>query len=280
MTIVLACVTSDAVYQISDRRLVDVATRAQVIDDEKNKAVLVNSRVAFGYTGLARIDGESTDTWLAKVIACGSTSDMAEVAERIRARATHAFTSMTIPKAYKRHAFQAVGWFQLRGEKESTPGIVVVHNALDEKTGSWLSEPLEEFCISTQFPTHFPGGCILNSVGVVPSAQEKSAVLRLARKALKRRDIAPNAILRALVESMTWLSGRHQEIGRGLMIVRLYRKASDEAAATGMHMAIAGAIDSKLPTFFYVSATGLTTHFGPHFVVGQSVLTDFQGGAL
>lgn len=280
MTLVLACLTPYAVYQVSDRRLVDAQSRDIVIDDERNKAVVVESRVSFGYTGLAEIKGERTDVWLAKTIGDGSSADMAKVANRIRDRATEAFKSWRISKELKRHAFQGVGWLRLRGESDSTPGIITIHNALEPSTGNWLTQSLDEFQVTCQFPSAMPGGCIVNSVGVVPSLEEKSAVVRLVRKAVKRERTAPTAVLRALVESMTWLSGRHRAIGRGMIVVRLTKSGSDTAAQSGQHTMVAGAADAQVPTFFYVSATGSHTYFGPHFVAGGTVLTDFQAGPL
>ena len=64
MTIVLDCFARDAAFQISDRRLTDAAHPGVLIDDETNKALLLNGRVVFSYTGLASIDGQRTDEWL------------------------------------------------------------------------------------------------------------------------------------------------------------------------------------------------------------------------
>lgn len=280
MTLVLACLTPNAVYQVSDRRLVNPQAHDIVVDDERNKTVVFESRISFAYTGLASIKGKRTDTWLAEVIADGPSADMETVANRIRDRASEAFQSWAIPKDLKRHAFQGVGWFRLPGESDITPGIICIHNALEPSTGNWLEHPLEGFEVSSQFPSAMPGGCILNSVGVVPSSEEKSAVLRLVRKAAKREDSAPSAILRALIESMTWLSSRHKEIGKGMIVVRITKKGVVAAGNSGQHVMLAGAVDAVAPTFFYVSATGSQTYFGPHFVAGGMVVTDFQAGSL
>jgi hypothetical protein len=36
-----------------------------VKDDESNKAVLIDGRMAYGYTGIAEVGGIRTDDWLA-----------------------------------------------------------------------------------------------------------------------------------------------------------------------------------------------------------------------
>ena len=75
MTMLLACLTDELVYQVSDRRLTDVASSNVVVDDESNKAVVVDGRMVFTYTGLAKIGSERTDLWLARVIGDGRTDD-------------------------------------------------------------------------------------------------------------------------------------------------------------------------------------------------------------
>ena len=62
MTFVLSCVTPEYVYQVSDRRLtwLNGAQRGHVVDDERNKSVLVDGRIAFAYTGLAEIGADHT----------------------------------------------------------------------------------------------------------------------------------------------------------------------------------------------------------------------------
>jgi hypothetical protein len=208
------------------------------------------------------------------VIADGPNDDMAQVAERIRDRATADFRQLQIPRRYKRHAFQGVGMFRLRGEADLSPGIITIDNAIDHQNGSWLTDPLPEFKVTTQFPEKLPGGCILNSVGVTPSPQEKSAVLRLVRKCVKHRHATPRTVAHSLIISLRWLSGRHPQIGSGLMVVRL-SKTGVEHVERSQSVSMSAGED-----FIYVSATGLTTHFGPHFVFGRSVLTGFEGGSL
>lgn len=274
MTLVLACLTKDTVFQISDRRLTSFAAPHAIIEDERNKAVVVNGRVSFAYTGLASLGTTRTDDWLARVIAEGPNEDMAQVAERIRERATADFRRLRIQPRYKRHAFQGVGMFRLRGETDLSPGIVTIDNAIDHENGNWLAEPLREFQVKTQFPEKFPGGCVLNSVGVVPSSAEKSTVLRLVQKCVNHRHSTALTIVHSLVMSLRWLSGRHPPIGPGLMVVRLSRERVERIEHSRHMWMLAG------EDFTYVSATGLTSYFGPHFVFGRSVVTGFEGRSL
>ena len=69
MTLILTCLTDDCVYQVSDRRLTSFDPPRAPIDDEANKALIVGGRVAFGYTGISKVNGEKTDHWLTRTAA-------------------------------------------------------------------------------------------------------------------------------------------------------------------------------------------------------------------
>jgi hypothetical protein len=280
MTLVLSCLTDDIVYQVSDRRLTSFVRPDHVYDDERNKAVVVNGRVTFGYTGLAEIGNMRSDDWLARVIADGPSNDMAQVACRIKERATLVFRQLNLPVQFKRQAFQGVGWFRLKGEDWYSPGIVTIDNAIDHQTGSWLTHPLPEFQVTTRFPSKLPGGFILDSIGITPSAEEKNAVFRLAHKCVKHRRSTPRTIVHSLIVALRWLSSRHAQIGLGLMVVVLPKRSVERSEESGHMFMVAGAPNEFTPSFVYVSATGLTTQIGPHFVSGGGIMPGFEGGSL
>lgn len=283
MTLVLACLTREVVYQISDRRLTGLAPPHEPRDDETNKAVVVAGRVVFGYTGLAQIETEQTDLWLTRILAGGSSDDMSLVAERLRIAATEAFRKIKCDEQSKRHAFQGVGWFRLKGETALTPGILTVDNAIDHSTGGWLPVPKDEFTTTTQFPTTLPAGCILNSVGFPLSSSEKGAIVRLIRKCVKHRRSTPRTVVSGLVIALRWLSKRYgpnSAIGAGLMVVSLPRQSVELAEQTHRILLLAGPPAEGVATFLYVSATGSATYFGPNFVGGGSAISDFRAGSL
>jgi hypothetical protein len=281
MTIVLDCFARNAAFQISDRRLTDPDRPGKIVDDETNKAVLVNGRVIFSYTGLATIEGQRTDEWLAHAIADGPTDDMAAVAQRVSDKATTAFRRLRLVPRYKRHAFRGTGWFRLKNESWLSPGLITIHNAFDHETGGWLNDPLPEFRVASYFPSKLPGGCFIRNVGVTRSEQERGAIVRLVRKCAKHRNATTRTVLDALVMAVQWLSKhrRYETIGPGLMAVCLPQSSAEKADKTFTFLA--GKPNDSTPTFFYVSAKGATRiMFGPIFVFGQQILTGFEGGSL
>jgi hypothetical protein len=276
MTLVLACLTETAVYLLSDRRLVSSGDVHQVVDDESNKTVVTEGRVAFAYTGLAMIGSRRTDDWLASVISDGPTRDMAQVCLRIRDRATEEFKKLRLPAKLKRHAFMGAGWFVSDAFDGFRPGIVAVDNAIEHSTRVWLDEPLAEFHTAVQLPRALPGGCVLDSVGINPSLDEKRAVVRLVRRCVKHRSSTLRTVEHGLITSLRWLSLRHPEVGPSLMSVCIPKKAVELADSTGQISVMSGPPTSQTPSFFYVSPTGSRTSFGPHLVGGGAVITGLK----
>jgi hypothetical protein len=280
MTLILACLTPNTVYQVSDRRITNLLNPNEVITDDQNKSVMIDSRFVFGYTGLSKMEGERTDTWLAKVISQSDTNDMAAVANHIRESANRAFQQTPGPKKNLRYAFQGVGWLRLQGESNFSPASLTIHNAIDPRTGMWLAEPRDEFQLNTNWPSQFPNYCVMESVGVIPSLQEKDAVFRLVRRCIKRRSSTPLTVLEALIRSLRWLSMRHQTVGPGMMVVCLPKRAAEEAERTGRRLVFPGMYSEVAPTFVYIPARKSAKYFGPHFVSKGVVLTDFQAGGV
>jgi hypothetical protein len=272
MTLILSCLTSDAVFQVSDRRLTLHSDAETIGDDDRNKSVFIG-RVAFGYTGLASIGVVRTDDWLAKVISQGPTNSMVTVAERIRAAATEAFRG--IHRRIGRHVFEGVGWFRLTGEKDLRPGLITIHNCLDQATSTWIPEAYAEFRTSTQFPPHLPANCVLHSVGVDPTQQEKSAVVRLVRSCTRRRNSA--AVLQAMIRSMHWLSTRHARIGKSFLAVSIPKRSVEDTERTGRIALIAAPPNDRTASFLYISPGKVVWH-GPHVASEGTVLTGFRCG--
>jgi len=279
MTLVLDCFARDAAFQVSDRRLTD-PERGTVVDDETNKAVVVNGRVVFSYTGLATIEGQPTDEWLARAIADGPTEDLAAVARRIADRATEAFRWLNYESRFKRHAFRGTGWFRLKNEDSYSPGLITVHNAFDHKTGCWLPQPLNEFKVASYFPSKLPGDCLIRNVGMTPTAHERSAIVRLVRKCASHPKATTLAVLDAIVMAVQWLSKhrRYKTIGSSFMAICLPRSCVEKFDGTGGFIMLAGKPEDSAPSFYYVPAEGAAPiFFGPIFVAGQTILTGFQG---
>jgi hypothetical protein len=74
---------------VGDRRLTDARTLpSKAIDDDRHKIVLLDNRIAFGFTGLAYVGDRPTASWLQEMIRESPGPDAVAIMQRIRDRAT------------------------------------------------------------------------------------------------------------------------------------------------------------------------------------------------
>lgn len=276
MTLILSCVTPDCVFQVSDRRLTWVSgpNSGQVKEDERNKAVLVNGRFSFGYTGLAEVGSVRTDNWLANVVAKSSSRDMSQTLTAIRDSATEAFRSINLPAEIKRHAFQGVGWVFEKGFPSAVPGVLTVSNAIGNRW-EWLPAARESFDRRVAlFPT-LPRGFELMSVGQDISDRHRRAVLRLVGRCAKH-SAPPGAFLRSLLLSMRWLGGWYPTIGPSLMAVSIPKEAAEIVARTGRMEALLAGPLGRTASFLCFGPDGRAQPYGPHAATRGIVLSNFE----
>lgn len=282
MTFILSCATHDAVYQVSDRRLTwlggpDAGT---VKDDESNKAVLIDGRMAFGYTGIAEVEGTRTDYWLAQLFGHVPTKDLAAVAERIRQEATSAFRRTRVANSqWLRHAFVGVGWGSYQAENFLAPFLVTITNALDA-AGEWEYAPSADFRFVLNQWGATVGEFAIASAGQSLAGAERKAIWRHVRRVV-RRDAPRRAMLRALIDSCLWVAGRYATVGKSLMVLCIPRSAVERQFATGEIIALTGPPGDDFASFLYLREGGASlTQYGPHFAAGGSVMTDFSVSPL
>ena len=276
MTIVISCLTPDVVYQVSDRRLTALngTHPGMVLDDERNKAVLVDGRMAFAYTGLASLPGASTDDWLTRTLADGRTDDLGPAVERLRGAATDLFGRIALPAALRRHAFHGTGWIRLPSSPGFVPATITISNALDSDR-NWLPEAASEFKTRVDFYEGFRDGFALDSVGQTLGAPEKKAIWRLIRRCARHR-AGPAAYLRSLLTAVRWLASRHSTIGPSMMGMAIPRMAVERAEREGATMALLGPPTPETATFLYVPASGSQqVAYGPHFIAGGMAMMGF-----
>ena len=124
MTLILSCITNEYVFQVSDRRLTNLHTE-RPDPNEYNKAVDFWGRLAFGYTGVARVNNTYIDDWIAKtIIDCSS---VYEAINTLKDSASGFFKHFN----YKQ-AFIATGWLQRNLWDYNHPFISVISNYYDE----------------------------------------------------------------------------------------------------------------------------------------------------
>lgn len=104
-----------AVFLAADRRLTR-ANDGALVDDMRNKCVIYDSRIAFGFTGRAEIERKPTSEWLAGELAKEGSSDLGKVIPRIALRLTDFIRTVGSPDPMQRAVeIVGVGWSNLLG---------------------------------------------------------------------------------------------------------------------------------------------------------------------
>lgn len=268
MTLILSCITSRFVVQVSDRCLSDLRT-GEAVEQEANKAVFLSNRIAFAYTGLAKIEGKPADIWLRDVLV--PHESVGHGVQLIVDEATRAFAEMPGSLANKRQAFVGVGWarFQHLGE-ELLPFAMTITNAINGN-GEWLPGAMPEFIGDVRV---LDGGWpyIWTDVGGLP--QDRRLKLNRAIRNQVERDLSSAAMAELLIRETRVMAERNKRIGRGLMVNAI------PWAVTQTHDLLALAsmpTDSELTFAHLRHDASIEVTEGPHFVrPGGTVFSNFK----
>jgi hypothetical protein len=278
MTQILSLVTPSHVFQISDRRTSTRLSNGRVEAQpyEENKAVLWGRRVAFAYSGLARIRHEYTDCWLTRVLAAANTDSLPTACEAVRSAATKAFQGMYIPANDKRTLFTAVGW--TNAENRWRPIAIEISNFKD-RNGEVLDCALAVF--QTRWWISPTPGSILGWSSP-PPRRERVQLERAIRRVLQHRPTLPGAV-RCLAKAVRQTAAANPKtIGTELMAVHIPipRTPPDFPFRKSAFGYISGAFSEQGPSFCYLPTVGTPKFFGPNVVEGGTATANFECGAL
>jgi hypothetical protein len=235
MTLVLSLISESWAIQVSDRRLVYLGSRGEVVrkEDERNKAVLWCNRLAFAYTGLAELGPmrENTDVWLSRELAewwsegdgteLGQDALVATIIDRATAAMKRPRIVRNIPRAQRMHAFAGTGWARFDGVGEMVPYIVQIHNQEVRPDGT--TRVRDEFGF---FVHRLPEGdnpIFVNWIGQ-ELGDEEALLDNLKRSDPASKEFGPYAA-EVLAEIVRRVADRNQLVGRGLLISALPRWA-------------------------------------------------------
>lgn len=215
MTLVLSCLTPECVIQVSDRRLSNVES-GRALPGQFNKAVCFTNRIAFSYTGLAKINGQDTDEWLADALASGDDENECLIA--VGDRATEAFARFRAPLALKTHAFVGVGWHKLAKDEPWRPWLCSISNSLDAE-GRWRFPPRDRFQSHSHVltPTGGERPVALSVVGQRLKRDEQVALMRDLRRYVEHH-VGPGAVSDRLVEQVRAVAARTQTVSPEVMV--------------------------------------------------------------
>ncbi len=240
MTLILSCITTQYVFQVSDRRLMWASgpKKGQIAEDDRNKAVVLYNRIAFGYTGLANVPRTKTDAWLVEVLAKVKPYNPARAVNLVAHDATAQFRRIPLDRSLKRHAFIAAGWARFALDGPMRPFLCAISNALGDRW-HWLNKARDEFTVKmVPLPNNMPFA--FYSAGANFGRKNDLTVRRRLRSCVDKK-VGPEAYIRVLAESIRGFSTPQNGVGKSLLAVCLPLTAT--ARGGGMIMPL----DKRLP---------------------------------
>ena len=160
MTLIVSLATPHYVLQVSDRRITNLNT-GEPMDSATNKVVIFHGRVAFGFTGLATLEGRSTDIWLTEFLSdhVRIETPLQEISAKLAERAKLALSKSKTPEKSRHLAFVAAGWMPV--QNDWTSAIFAVEN-FDHTNGA-ANLPHKDFKIQSDI--NAPGTSVFMDIG-------------------------------------------------------------------------------------------------------------------
>jgi hypothetical protein len=206
VTLVLTAFTQDLVVQVSDRSL---SQKGVPLAETRTKTV-VWGPLMFGMSGLAEIEGERSDMWLAarlSEISVGAPDPL----ERLTTKATQAFSQVRLD--WRRHAFVAAGW------RRGRPVLATISNCLDAQGGQ-LARAERVFTLRTY---QLPETAVFETYAIGAAIPENSTteLKRLGRRVAERTNMmrgGAGAVVRLLVDRVRRIANVEPTVGDSLMV--------------------------------------------------------------
>lgn len=258
MTFILTVATDEGIYQVSDRRLTRF-TDGSLLDDDTNKAVFLDGRMTFAYTGISEIEGVATDLWLLDCFAKVSTADLHQMCERVRERADSAFSRLSATtNPNLRHMFVGVCW-DVINDGPLSPLLVTIANALSDD-GKWLDSPQAQFELRinqwgrVRRQADRSGTLHVAAHGVRITDREKADIWRTLR-AVTKKISDPWIVVQTMMGLLDYVAKNHSAVGPGLISVYIPKVAAEQSiAGGGVGLFTGGRPSGKEPMFFEAPA--------------------------
>jgi len=221
MTLIASVVTSDFVAQVSDRRL---TKDGKPFDDEVNKAVVVCSHMAFGYSGLAYLSQKRVDDWLVEVLLQTKIGRISDIFHHVIGEAKKELAVIPLSATDKRLAILVTGWVQANKGGRYVPFISTITNALDENW-EWKEKADNDFiCRLHRFDDLNENEVEVYWLGVHVPQQIREETDRKIRKRLERGG-GPRVAVHILANAIRKIAANNKLVNDDLMAVSIPLKA-------------------------------------------------------
>ncbi|MBW4703806.1 hypothetical protein [Micromonospora sp. RL09-050-HVF-A] len=268
MTLIATLASNSVVVQVSDRRisLLHPDGSTELRDDVTNKAVLYENRATLSFTGLAELEGQTTDLWIAQRLAAAP--NLNDGLEKL----TNDLTVLFRRRPYRGHSHSIVmtGW-KRNGSDEPTPFSGLVSNQFEVGKG-WRASPSADFdwfveMARPELPT------LIFAPDLVPRTSARALYRQLLRVKSQGLNVA-NAV-DLIAGEIRSVADYRPTVGRELMVSVLPKSAVPLGPVTELSV-ISGHANSDTPTFCSLSASGDQVAYGPTMIMNGMIISGFQ----
>lgn len=219
MTLVLTCLTPEYVVQVSDKRV--TLSDGAIVDDLRNKGTMYCAQMGFGYTGLAELEGRSTDKWLADHLARGRTLE--EALQIVVTDLTNLFAAIRLDTYIKRQAFVGAGFCRITAESHLRACQLTISNFLSSD-GKWRDRASPAFRVEGIVRSEDRPSTVCRPVG---AAVPEPILKRLNRdvETCVTRGTSPLEVMRLLGETVRRVAGFTSTVGKALLMFYIPREA-------------------------------------------------------
>jgi hypothetical protein len=250
MTLVISLLTEDFVAQVSDLRLINVAT-GQPVGEPAAKTISWCGYINLAYSGPGVLEGRRTDQWIASVLQPHLRVDDGFPA--LRERAT--FAAAALPVDRRRLEIIGVGWSRLPPQRKPRATFFEVTNVLDR-----AKPPAAECRLGME---QLRGTHRLVYHGqVVPDALKRQLRRHVGRRTSARP--SPGPILSHMIGALRAVAASNPAVGSEALVSYLPRS---DLGRSGLLMPLSRP-DWEHAQYLYVPAAGRggAVVYGPTFV--------------
>lgn len=279
MTMVVAAMTRDYAFMVSDRRLT-YSNSGKLYTDHESKTVILNDQFVLAYTGLGDLGGMPTHRWVASAL---SSQPPEKWLQGLAEEATKAIRRVHLPRSMRAHTFLLVGYaWSPKGQRQLVPVSFIISNCHSSDCGR-LATPRDTFIVAPLPLANLRSVVFFVGSGRIQRAR-RLLLQRTIRRYLRANPERPQTALAMLASEVLAVAerdslamaklGRDSRVGRNLLATSFPRKAYGKPASVAIQPSSADW--EKEITSVYVGDDARFVTYGPTVVYPGLEIADMR----
>lgn len=272
MTLIACAMSDDHVAMVGDRRLIFADGR--VAEDNRNKLVICEGNVVFGYTGLAHLGGMYTDEWLTETLSKLTHERLDDKLETLAKMLRATVASCTdVPSNTRRIAILGIGFAREPAHESLRPFFCLLSNFHGE---NWRpqSSPFDQIRLLCR-PLAENDSLEFESVGQKMPPDDEQTLLRQMSRLSDTERLNGRTMIPILAHAIREVARNNNAVGRHLLAVAIPRNS----VRPGQFLLTSGTGNEDNPTSLYLpDGNSIGEHYAPAITVGGLQISDVRYG--